>query len=91
MSDDLLSLDEARQEAVRARADFRAAIDAARDRFFPSRLRADASQAISDKIDDAKSGLRRSAADHPLISWSALAVAATAVTYLVRRPALALL
>lgn len=90
MSDESLSLGEARDRAAAARVEFRTAAQDATGWFSPTRLKAEAAQAVSHQIGEAKATLRKSASNHPLITWSGLALVATGFTYVLRRPALAL-
>jgi hypothetical protein len=90
MSENDISLDEARDRAQAARKELQSALQEASDWLSPTRLKAEAAQAASQQIDEVKTALRRSVAGHPLIAWSALAIAVTALTYLVRRPVIAL-
>lgn len=90
MSDENLSLAEARDRAEAARAELRGALDDALGWLSPTRLKAEAAQAASHQIDEVKTALRRSVTSHPLIAWPALALIATALTYLLRAPVRAL-
>ncbi|HEX7857074.1 MAG TPA: hypothetical protein VF503_25615 [Sphingobium sp.] len=90
MSDGDISLEAARERAAAARTELRSAIDDTLGWLSPSRLKAEAAQVASHQIDGVKTALRRSVTGHPLIAWSGLAFTVTALTYLLRRPATAL-
>lgn len=90
MSEEETALHLARARAEAARVDVRNAADALLGWFSPARLKAEAAIAATQQIDEAKAALRRQVRSHPLAAWSALAVGATLLTYLLRRPALAL-
>lgn len=90
MSDQDVSLDTARERAEAARVELRMAMDDALGWLSPSRLKAEAAQVASHQIDEVKTALRQSVTRHPMIAWPALALIATALTYLLRRPLVAL-
>jgi hypothetical protein len=90
MTDPDPSLQQAQDRAHAARAEFQAALEGALNWFTPDRLKAEAAIAATQQIDEAKAALRRSVTRHPLATWSALALTATILTYVLRRPFAAL-
>jgi len=90
MSDDNLSLPEARVQAEVARAELRGALGDALGWFSPTRLKAEAAQVASHQIGEVKTKLRRSVTSHPLIAWPALALIGASIAWLLRAPFMAL-
>ncbi len=84
------SLLEAEVRSTSARAELHAALNSAVEWFSPDRLKAEATLAATQQIDEAKAALRRSATRHPLATWSAFAAFAALLAYILRRPATAL-
>jgi hypothetical protein len=84
------TLDAARERAIAARSEFHGAAGELFGWLSPARLKAEAAMAATQQIDGAKAALRRQVRSHPLVSWSALAILATLLTYVLRRPATAL-
>lgn len=90
MSDEHMALDEARRRVVVARSQFRIAVQDAVGLVSPSRLKAEAAHAANRQIQDAKAALGRSVKRNPAISWTVAGVLGLIITYLLRRPAVAL-
>ncbi|MET0362740.1 MAG: hypothetical protein ABW048_13420 [Sphingobium sp.] len=80
-------LADAKARAAIARSEFHAASSALSNWFNPGRLKAEASIAATQQIDEAKAALRRSVTRHPLASWSVAAALAALFAWLLRRPA----
>ncbi|CAN5275909.1 hypothetical protein BH10PSE13_BH10PSE13_01930 [soil metagenome] len=90
MSDDSNIMASARARSGAARAQFRSAAAEALEWLSPSRLKAEAAMVATQQIDEAKAALGRQVRSHPLAAWSGLAAVAALLTYMLRRPAVAL-